>query len=139
MNSYSNGQLKESISSFNDKKSFNYKLNEEKNKRVIDKDAQIEFENLVKKIIEQGIINNDSSKNNDIKNNNNDNEGNNINNSENKIINSIPFRIKTMYKNFMSEYNRSDNQGDKVDGITFKSFKNLNKNRKKYCKEYNDF
>ena len=47
-----------------------------------------------------------------------ENEGGNTNNTnnDNKIINSIPFRIKTMYKNFK-----------------------INNNKKKYCKEYNDF
>ena len=62
MNSYANGQLKESISSFNDKKSFNYKLNDEIRKNKLDKEAQFEFENKVKKIIEQGIINNNENK-----------------------------------------------------------------------------
>ena len=132
MNSYANGQLKESISSFNDKKSFNYKLNDEISKNM-DKEAQLEFENKVKKIFEQGIINNNESKS------NYDNEGNSTNNT-NKIINSIPFRIKTMYKNFMSEFKRNNknSQAEQVDGITFKSFKKLNR-MPKYCKEYNDF
>ena len=137
MNSYENGQLKESISSFNDKKSFNYKLNEEKSKNNYDKEVQIEFENIVKKIMEKGITNNNESRRLNENNGNNTNSTNN-NNSGLKIINSIPFRIKTMYKNFMSEYNRKNNQGEKVDGITFKSFKNINK-KQKICKEYNDF
>ena len=134
MNSYANGQLKESRSSFNDKKSFNYKLNDERMKNNLDKEVHLEFENLVKKIIEQGIVNN--NKNQSI----GENEGGNINstNNENKIINSIPFRIKTMYKNFMSEYKRNNSFGDKLDGITFKSFK-INNNKPKYCKEYNDY
>ena len=132
MNSYANGQLKESISSFNDKKSFNYKLNDEISKNKLDKEAQFEFENKVKKIFEQGIINNNESKS------INDNDVN--TNNTNKIINSIPFRIKTMYKNFMSEFKRNDknSQAEQVDGITFKSFKKLNR-MPKYCKEYNDF
>ena len=134
MNSYANGQLKESVSSFNDKKSFNYKLNDERMKNSIDKEAQLEFENLVKKIIEQGITNNNKN-NSEI-----ENEGVNTNstNNDKKIINSIPFRIKTMYKNFMSEYKRNNSFGEKLDGITFKSFK-INNNKPKYCKEYNDF
>ena len=137
MNSYENGQLKENISSFNDKKSFNYKLNEEKSKSNYDKEVQIQFENMVKTIIEKGIANNNESRG------LNDNNGNNTNSTNNKYseqkrINSIPFRIKTMYKNFMSEYNRKNNQGDKVDGITFKSYKNFYK-KQKICKEYNDF
>ena len=132
MNSFANGQLKQNISSFNDKKSFNYKLNDEINKKNnLDKEVQIEFENLVKTIFEQGIINNNESKT------INDNE-NYVNTTEDKVINSLPFRIKTMYQNFMSEYKRKNNQGDRVDGITFKSFKNFQRS-KKYCKEYNDF
>lgn len=132
MNSYANGNLKQSISSFNNKKSFNYKLNNEKLKKKMDKEAQIGFENLVKKIIEQGIINNNESKSIC------ENEVNNNSNNKNKVINSIPFRIKTMYKNFMSEYKRDNSYGNKVDGITFKSFKAINI-KPKYCKEYNDF
>ena len=154
MNSYSNGQLKESISSFNNKKSFNYKLNEDKKKDVLDMEAKIEFDNLVKKIIEKGIINNDNNNNevyNEKDNNNknigsdesqggiNNNDINNDNFNDNRIINSIPFRIKSMYKNIMAEYKRNDNQGDKVDGITFKSFKFTIKNRKKYFSEYSKF
>ena len=131
MNSFANGQLRQNISSFNDKKSFNYKLNDEKNKNILDMEAKIEFENLVKNIIEQGIINNSESKT------KNDNE-NNTNSTEERIVNSLQFRIKTMYKNFLSEYKRKGNEGDKVDGITFKSYKNFKRN-KKYCKEYNDF
>ena len=137
MNSYANGQLKESISSFNDKKSFNFKLNDEKSKNNYDKEAQVEFENLVKKIIEKGIVNNNESRTINENNGNNSNNTNN-NNCENRIINSIPFRIQTMYRNFMSEYKRDNNQGIKVDGITFKSYKNFTK-RQKICKEYNDF
>ena len=131
MNSYANGQLKGSISSFNNKKSFNYKLNDETNKRNFDKEKNAEFENLVKKIIEEGINNNNESKSYK----NNEKASNNSNNTENKIINSIPFRIKTMFKNFMSEYKRKNSLGDKIDGITFKSFKNTNK-KQKYFKEY---
>lgn len=92
---------------------------------------------MVKKIIEKGITNNSESKTLNDNNENNTNSTNN-NNSGQTIINSIPFRIKTMYKNFMSEYNRKNNQGDKVDGITFKSYKNFNK-KQRICKEYNDF
>ena len=98
----------------------------------MDKEAQIGFENLVKKIIEQGIINNNESKS------IYENEVNNNSNNKNKVINSIPFRIKTMYKNFMSEYKRDNSYGNKVDGITFKSFKAIHI-KPKYCKEYNDF
>lgn len=134
LNSYANGQLKSSISSFNDRKSFNFKLNEEKSKNNFGNDQFIEFENKVKKIIEEGIINNNECES------NLDNEkvSNNSNNTENKNINSIPFRIKTMFKNFMSEYKRKNSLGNKIDGITFKSFKNTYK-KQKYCKEYNDY
>ena len=128
MNSYANGQLKESISSFNDRKSFNYRLNDEKFNNKCDEEAKAKFENLVKKIMEEGIINNNESE--IIKDNNT--------NVENKIINSIPFRVKTMYRNFMSEFKRKNNQGNKIDGITFKSYNNLNR-KEKICKEYNDF
>ena len=95
MNSYENGQLKENISNFNDKKSFNFKLNEEKSKRNYDNETQIELEKIVKNIIEKGIKNSNESK---TINDNNENNTNSTNNSEKAIINSIPFRIQTMYK-----------------------------------------
>ena len=128
MNCYSNGHLKQSKSSFNDKKSFNYVLNYQRNKSF--NESQIEFENVVKKIMEKGIVNNDDEKyyNND------------GNKKENEIVNSIPFRIKTMLRNFMAEYKRDLNQrNNRIDGITFKSFKIFNNKRNKFSKEYNNF
>ena len=128
MNCYSNGQLKQSKSSFNDKKSFNYVLNYQNNQSF--NENQNEFENLVKKIMEKGIVNNDDKKyyNND------------GNKKENEIVNSIPFRIKSMYKNFMSEYKRDINpRNNIIDGITFKSFNIFNNDRNKFSKGYNNF
>ena len=128
MNCYSNGQLKQSKSSFNDKKSFNYVLNYQNNKSF--NENQNEFENLVKKIMEKGIVNNDDKKyyNND------------GNKKENEIVNSIPFRIKSMYKNFMSEYKRDINPRNSIiDGITFKRFNIFNNDRNKFSKGYNNF
>jgi hypothetical protein len=128
MNCYSNGQLKQSKSSFNDKKSFNYVLNYQNNKGF--NENQNEFENLVKTIMEKGIVNNDDKKyyNND------------GNKKENEIVNSIPFRIKTMFKNFISEYKRDANpRNNIIDGITFKSFNIFNNDRNKFSKGYNNF
>ena len=128
MNCYSNGHLKQLKSSFNDKKSFNYVLNYQNNKSF--NENQSKFENLVKNIMEKGIVNNDDKKyyNKD------------GNKKENEIVNSIPFRVKTMLKNFMSEYKRDVNQRNKrIDGITFKSFKIYNNDRFKISKEYYNF
>ena len=128
MNCYSNGQLKQSKSSFNDKKSFNYVLNYQNNKSF--NENQIEFDNLVKTIMEKGIVNNDDKKfyNND------------GNKKENEMVNSIPFRIKSMFKNFMSEYKRDINpRNNIIDGITFKSFNIFSNDRNKFSKGYNNF
>ena len=118
MNYYSNGQLKQLISCFNEKKSFNFKLkesNEEKN------EEKKNFENYAKQIFEKGINNN-----NDVK--SSDEESLVL---ENRIVNSIPFRVNSLYKNFMAEYNRKSSAAEKIDGITFKNFKIANKIRAK--------
>ena len=93
---------------------------------------KLEFEYLVKRIVEQGIINNDS---NDSKKNVESKEER-KNNRENKHINSIPFRIRTMYKNIMAEIKREESHGEKVDGVTFKNFKVSMKNRQKHYIDY---
>ena len=50
---------------------------------------------------------------------------------EKKFINSIPFRVNSLFKNFMAEYNRKNSSPEKIDGITFKNFKFANKIRAK--------
>ena len=119
MNFYSNGHLQQIISDFNNKKSFNFKLNDKSDEKT---EEQINFENYAKQIFEKGIENN----NHEIK--SSDEEGAVI---ENRIINSIPFRVNSLFKNFMSEYKRKDSYSEKIDGITFKNFKKSNKIRSK--------
>ena len=80
--------------------------------------------------MEKGILNNDDKKfyNND------------GNKKENEMVNSIPFRIKSMFKNFMSEYKRDINpRNNIIDGITFKSFNIFSNDRNKFSKGYNNF
>lgn len=56
------------------------------------------------------------------------------------MVNSIPFRIKSMFKNFMSEYKRDINpRNNIIDGITFKSFNIFSNDRNKFSKGYNNF
>ena len=59
MNYYSNGQLKQLISCLNEKKSFNFKLKEEKEEETEEKKN---FEHFAKQIFEKGIINNNEFK-----------------------------------------------------------------------------
>ena len=120
MNFYSNGHLQQIISCFNNKKSFNFKLNDKPEEKTED---QINFENYAKQIFEKGITNNDNEIN------TLDDEGGVA--IEKKIINSIPFRVNSLFKNFMAEYKRNGNYPDKIDGITFKNFKIANKIRTK--------
>ena len=119
MNFYSNGHLQQIISCFDNKKSFNFKLNDKPEEKT---EEEINFENYAKQIFEKGIINNAEAKTLD------DEGGLGI---EKKIVNSIPFRVNSLFKNFMSEYKRNGNYPDKIDGITFKNFKNENKIRTK--------
>ena len=118
MNSYSNGQLKQLISCINDRKSFNFKLKE---KNEDETEERKNFENFAKQIFEKGIINN-----NDFKSLEEDTLS-----VENKIIYSLPFRVNSLFKNFMAEYNRKNTCPEKIDGITFKNFKIANKIRAK--------
>ena len=120
MNFYSNGHLQQIISCFDNKKSFNFKLNDKPEEKTED---QINFENYAKQIFEKGIINNDNEAK------TLDEEGGGA--IEKKIINSIPFRVNSLFKNFMAEYKRNGNYPDKIDGITFKNFKIANKIRTK--------
>jgi hypothetical protein len=122
MNFYSNGRLQQIISCFDNKKSFNFKLNDKSEEKTED---QINFENYAKKIFEKGITNND-----------NDNEVKSADEDsgaalEKKMVTSIPFRVNSLFKNFMSEYKRNGKYSDKIDGITFKNFKIANKIRAK--------
>ena len=117
MNYYSNGELKQLISCLNEKKSFNFKLKEKPEEKNEEKKH---FEILAKKIFEKGIENNNNSKSFD------DDDL-----VENKVIKSIPFRVNSLFKNFMAEYNRKDSSSEKIDGITFKNFKIANKIRAK--------
>ena len=119
MNFYSNGHLQQIISCFDNKKSFNFKLNDKPEEKT---EEEINFENYAKQIFEKGIINNAEAKTLD------DEGGLGI---EKKIVNSIPFRVNSLFKNFMSEYKRNGNYPDKIDGITFKNFKIENKIRTK--------
>ena len=118
MNYYSNGQLKQLISCLNEKKSFNFKLKEEKEEETEEKKN---FEYFAKQIFEKGIINNNEFKSLD--------EDSVL--MEKKFINSIPFRVNSLFKNFMAEYNRKNSSPEKIDGITFKNFKFANKIRAK--------
>ena len=117
MNYYSNGELKQLISCLNEKKSFNFKLKEKPEEKNEEKKH---FEIFAKKIFEKGIENNNNSKSFD------DDDL-----VENKVIKSIPFRVNSLFKNFMAEYNRKDSSSEKIDGITFKNFKIANKIRAK--------
>ena len=117
MNSYSNGQLKQLISCLNERKSFNFKLKEKKEEETEDKKN---FETFAKQIFEKGITNNDENKSVD--------EDTAL---ENRFISSIPFRVNSLFKNFMAEYNRKSSFPEKIDGITFKNFKIANKIRAK--------
>ena len=117
MNSYSNGQLKQLISCLNERKSFNFKLNEKKEEETEDKKN---FENFAKQIFEKGITSNDENKSVDEE-----------TALENRFISSIPFRVNSLFKNFMAEYNRKSSFPEKIDGITFKNFKIANKIRAK--------
>ena len=117
MNYYSNGELKQLISCLNEKKSFNFKLKEKPEEK---NDEKKHFEIFAKKIFEKGIENNNNSKSFD------DDDL-----VENKVIKSIPFRVNSLFKNFMAEYNRKDSSSEKIDGITFKNFKIANKIRAK--------
>ena len=118
MNSYSNGQLKQLISCINDRKSFNFKLKE---KNEDETEERKNFENFAKQIFEKGIINNNEFKS---------LEEDTLS-VENKIIYSLPFRVNSLFKNFMAEYNRKNTCSEKIDGITFKNFKIANKIRAK--------
>jgi len=120
MNFYSNGHLQQIISCFDNKKSFNFKLNDKPEEKTED---QINFENYAKQIFEKGIINNDNEAKTV------DEEGGGA--IEKKIINSIPFRVNSLFKNFMSEYKRNGSYSEKIDGVTFKNFKIANKIRTK--------
>ena len=124
MNYYSNGQLKQLISCLNDKKSFNYKLNERLKEESEEKKN---FNILAKQIFEKGIINNNDSK---LINEDNDN-------IENRQVCSIPFRVNSLFKSFMSEYNRKISFPEKIDGVTFKNFK-IDKNNIRVKKILND-
>ena len=124
MNYYSNGQLKQLISCLNDKKSFNYKLNERLKEESEEKKN---FNILAKQIFEKGIINNNDSK---LINEDNDN-------IENRQVCSIPFRVNSLFKSFMSEYNRKISFPEKIDGGTFKNFK-IDKNNIRVKKILND-
>ena len=117
MNYYSNGELKQLISCLNEKKSFNFKLKEKPEEK---NDEKKHFEIFAKKIFEKGIENNNNSKSFD------DDDL-----VENKVVKSIPFRVNSLFKNFMAEYNRKDSSSEKIDGITFKNFKIANKIRAK--------
>ena len=97
MNFYSNGHLQQIISCFDNKKSFNFKLNDKPEEKT---EEEINFENYAKQIFEKGIINNAEAKTLD------DEGGLGI---EKKIVNSIPFRVNSLFKNFMSEYKRNGN------------------------------
>ena len=119
MNFYSNGHLQQIISCFDNKKSFNFKLKDKPEEKT---EEEINFENYAKQIFEKGIINNAEAKTLD------DEGGLGI---EKKIVNSIPFRVNSLFKNFMSEYKRNGKYPDKIDGITFKNFKIENKIRTK--------
>ena len=111
MNYYSTGQLKQLISCLNDKKSFNTKLTKKNEEESEDKK---QFNILTKQIFEKGITNNE--------NNSKLMDENNFH-SENKHSSSLPFRVNSMFKNFMSEYNRKICFPEKIDGVTFKNFK----------------
>ena len=115
MNYYSNGELKQLISCLNEKKSFNFKLKEKPEEKDGEKKN---FEIFAKKIFEKGIENNNNSKSFDTD-----------DLVENKAIRSIPFRVNSLFKNFMAEYNRKGCSSEKIDGITFKNFKIANKIR----------
>ena len=107
MNCYANGNLRESRSCFNDKKSFNRKID-----GGIDEKEELEkqkISSLMKKAIEDAVGNKNTSS-----------------------TFSNKFRMKTMYKNFFNEYNRNKANGEIIDGITLKNFKIVNLNRGKY-------
>ena len=85
------------------------------------------FNILAKQIFEKGIINNNDSK---LINEDNDN-------IENRQVCSIPFRVNSLFKSFMSEYNRKISFPEKIDGVTFKNFK-IDKNNIRVKKILND-
>ena len=90
MNYYSNGELKQLISCLNEKKSFNFKLKEKPEEKNEEKKH---FEIFAKKIFEKGIENNNNSKSFD------DDDL-----VENKVIKSIPFRVNSLFKNFILSF-----------------------------------
>ena len=125
MNYYSTGQLKQLISCLNDRKSFNTKLTKKIEEESEDKK---QFNILAKQIFEKGITNNENNSKLMYENNFH---------SENKHSSSLPFRVNSMFKNFMSEYNRKISFPEKIDGVTFKNFK-IDKNNIRVKKILND-
>ena len=118
LNYYANGRLRQLISCLNEKKSFNFKLKDNKEEET---EEQKNFENFAKEIFEKGILNNNEIKSSE--------EDSGI--LENKLTNSIQFRVNSLFKNFMAEYKRKSKFPEKIDGITFKNFKIANSLRTK--------
>ena len=118
LNYYANGRLRQLISCLNEKKSFNFKLKDNKEEET---EEQKNFENFAKEIFEKGILNNNEVKSSE--------EDSGI--LENKLTNSIQFRVNSLFKNFMAEYKRKAKFPEKIDGITFKNFKIANSLRTK--------
>ena len=119
MNNYSNGNLKDMKSSFNDKKSFNYKINNQcyDNKSKFNK----EINSIMKKIIKKPIYNERYGNYRALSSSNNS-----------KILDSskLKFNYKSSFVSKIPEYYKLNldrlgnySNTDKIDGITLKAIK----------------
>ena len=123
MNNYSNGHLKELKSSFNDKKSFNYKLNEQ---YFDNENINNEINSIMKKINKKTIYNKNNkyekAKSLSCSNIYDNNKFNNYKKYEN--INLFKTKMPEYYKVNLDKLGKYPySNGDKIDGFTLKAIK----------------
>ena len=123
MNNYSNGHLKELKSSFNDKKSFNYKLNEQ---YFDNENINNEINSIMKKINKKTIYNKNTkyekAKSLSCSNIYDNNKFNNYKKYEN--INLFKTKMPEYYKVNLDKLGKYPySNGDKIDGFTLKAIK----------------
>ena len=123
MNNYSNGHLKELKSSFNDKKSFNYKLNEQ---YFDNENINNEINSIMKKINKKTIYNKNNKYEKDkslsCSNIYDNNKFNNYKKYEN--INLFKTKMPEYYKVNLDKLGKYPySNGDKIDGFTLKAIK----------------